>query len=50
MSAGWARVTRSRERAAALKQHGHCCARCGVHASVAEVRVVKRTITDEVVL
>jgi len=32
---------RSRERAACLKAHKHCCARCGVKASVAKGKEVK---------
>lgn len=32
---------RSRERAAALKRTGHCCERCGAHASVAKGRELK---------
>jgi 5-methylcytosine-specific restriction endonuclease McrA len=32
---------RSRERAACLKASGHCCERCGTHASVAKGREVK---------
>ncbi len=32
---------RSRERAEALKNTGHCCSVCGIHASVAKGREVR---------